>query len=134
MSAVIEKVADARAASRGAPQAVQVADRFHVVKNVSEAVQDLLARVLTELKVASQGTEAAPATAQGEVGVSVEQWRPAPGEQVKRVISTHRAEREARYHQVEGFQKQGVTSQEIARRLGESRANRASLAQARSRS
>lgn len=40
----------ASAASRGAPQAIQVADRFHVAKNVSEAVADLLARVLTELK------------------------------------------------------------------------------------
>lgn len=34
----------ASAASAGAPQAIQVADRFHVAKNLSEAVQDLLAR------------------------------------------------------------------------------------------
>jgi hypothetical protein len=101
-------------------------------KNLSEAVQDLLARVLTELKDRPQ--EEAPAMAQGEVRVPVEEWRPAPGEQVKRTISTHRAEREARYHQVEDFQKQGLTSKEIASRLRESRANRASLAQARSRS
>ena len=52
----------ASAASRGAPQAIQVADRFHVAKNLSEAVQELLARVLTELKAASEG-EAAPASA-----------------------------------------------------------------------
>jgi transposase len=106
----------ASAASRGAPQAVQVADRFHVAKNLSEAVQDLLARVLTELKAILEG-EATVAPAQGEVRVPVEEWRPAPGEQVKRRISTHRAEREARYQQVEGLQKQGLTSKEIARRL-----------------
>jgi transposase len=105
----------ASAASRGAPQAIQVADRFHVAKNLSEAVQDLLARVLTELKDRPQGE--APAMAQGEVRVPVEEWRPAPGEQVKRTISTHRAEREARYQQVEDFQKQGLTSKEIAYRL-----------------
>ena len=105
----------ASAASRGASQAIQVADRFHVAKNLSEAVQDLLARVLTELKDRPQ--EEAPAMAQGEVRVPVEEWRPAPGEQVKRTISTHRAEREARYHQVEDFQKQGLTSKEIASRL-----------------
>jgi len=44
----------ASAASAGAPQAVQVADRFHIAKNLSEAVQQLLARVLTEIKAASQ--------------------------------------------------------------------------------
>jgi len=36
----------ASASSTGAPQAIQVADRFHVCKNLSEAVQRLLARVL----------------------------------------------------------------------------------------
>ena len=91
------------AASAGAPQAVQVADRFHIAKNLAEAVQELLARVLTELKDTLQGEETALARSQGEVRVPVEEWRPAPGEQVKRAISTHRAEREARYQQVEDF-------------------------------
>ncbi len=90
----------ASAASRGAPQAVQVADRFHVAKNLSEAVADLLARVLTELRAASE-EETAATTAPGEVRTVVEEWRPAPGEHVKRTISKHRAEREARYHSVE---------------------------------
>jgi transposase len=106
----------ASAASRGAPQAIQVADRFHIAKNLSEAVADLLARVLTELKDTPQGEGAA--LAQGEVRVPVEEWRPAPGEQVKRTISTHRAEREARYQHVEDLQKQGLTTKEIAHRLG----------------
>ena len=64
MSAAIAKVAYASAASGGAPQAIQVADRFHVAKNLSEAVQDLLARVLTELKDTTQGKETAPTTAE----------------------------------------------------------------------
>ena len=108
----------ASAASRGAPQAVQVADRFHVAKNLSEAVADLLARVLIELKATFEEEEAGPATVQGEGRGRVEEWRPAAGEQVKRMISTHRAEREARYEHVESLQKQGVSSQQIARRLG----------------
>lgn len=95
-----------------------MADRFHVAKNLSEAVQDLLARVLTELKDTPQEAEPAPATTQGEVRVPVEEWRPAPGEQVQRAISTHQAEREARYRHVEDFQKQGLSSKEMAHRLG----------------
>ena len=103
-----------------APQAVQVADRFHVVKNLSEAVADLLSRVLTELNATleGEGEGAGSATAQGGDRVAVEEWRPALGEQIKRMISTHRAEREARYQYVESLQKQGLTSKEIARRLG----------------
>src|SRR5215467_10229492 len=46
----------ASAASIGAPQALQVADRFHVCKNLSEAVQRLLARVLSEMNTARQET------------------------------------------------------------------------------
>jgi len=91
---VTEAVAYASAASRGAPQAIQVADRFHIAKNVAEAVQDLLARVLTELKVASEA-ETAP-EGQAKSAVAVEEWRPAPGAQVTQTISRRRAEREAR--------------------------------------
>ncbi len=90
----------ASAASRGAPQAVQVADRFHVAKNLSEAVADLLARVLTELRDSPQPEAQEP----------VEEWRPAAGEQVNRAISTHRAERETRYQHVERLHQQGLTS------------------------
>ena len=105
----------ASAASRDAPQAIQVADRFHVAKNLSEAVQELLARVLTEIKAASL-SEAAPAV-QGESPLPVEEWRPTPGAQVKQAISTRRAEREARYQQVESLHKQGLTTKEIACRM-----------------
>ena len=71
--------------------------------------------------------------AQGEVRVPVEQCCPASGEQVKRTISTHRAERETRYQQVKDFQKQGLISQEIAHFVLDVRErNCTSLAQARS--
>src|SRR5438128_7550217 len=39
--------ASASAAAQGAPQATQCADRFHVLKNLGEAVEDLLARHLS---------------------------------------------------------------------------------------
>ena len=107
----------ASAASAGAPQAIQVADRFHICKNLSEAVQQLLARVLSEMKETFQEAEAG-AEAQEDTPLPVEEWRPAPGAHVTQVISTRRAEREARYQQVENFHKQGLTSKEIACRFG----------------
>ena len=36
----------ASAAAQGAPQAMQCADRFHLIKNLGEAVEGLLARHL----------------------------------------------------------------------------------------
>jgi transposase len=62
---------------------------------------------LTELKVSPEPEN------QG----SIEEWRPAPGEQVKQTISTHRAQREARYQHVEQLRQQGLTSQQIAHQL-----------------
>jgi excisionase family DNA binding protein len=54
---------------------------------------------------------------QAESQLPVEEWRPTPGAQVKQAISTRRAEREARYQQVESLHQQGLTSKEIARRM-----------------
>jgi len=107
----------ASAVSTGAPQAIQVADRFHVAKNLSEAVQQLLARVLLEMKTASQGAEAAT-QAPGDRLLPIEEWRPAQEESVKQTIATRRAERQERYQQVLALCEQGLTSQEIAGRLG----------------
>src|SRR5947209_9387812 len=105
------------AVSAGAPQAIQVADRFHVAKNLSETVQQLLARVLLEMKLASQGAEAAT-QARGDRLLPIEEWRPVQEESVKQAIATRRAERQERYQQVLALCEQGLTSQEIAVRLG----------------
>src|SRR5256714_11522272 len=86
----------ASAVAAGAPQAIQVADRFHVAKNLSEAVQQLLARVLLESKTARPGAEAA-AQAKGASLLPLEEWRPAQEESVKQAIATRRAERHERY-------------------------------------
>ena len=107
----------ASAVSAGAPQAMQVADRFHVAKNLSEAVQQLLARVLLESKTASQGAEAAT-QAKGASLLPLEEWRPAQEESVKQTIAIRRAERQERYQQVLALSEQGLTSPEIAGRLG----------------
>jgi transposase len=107
----------ASAASTGAPQAIQVADRFHVCKNLSEAVQRLLARVLSEMKAASLQAEG-ETKAQEEIPVPVEEWRPDPAAQVARTTAIRRSERDARYRQAVHLREQGVSVKEIARQLG----------------
>jgi transposase len=44
----------AEGASRGAPQAIQVADRFHILKNLVEALQQVLGREQAGLRAAAQ--------------------------------------------------------------------------------
>src|SRR6266487_6495532 len=50
----------AKAASVGAPQATQCADRFHIVKNLTEATQLLLARCHAEIMAAGKTAETPP--------------------------------------------------------------------------
>ena len=49
----------ATAARQGAPQAVQTADRFHIVKNLAEAVEKALVHCRTELRKGSKAKEGA---------------------------------------------------------------------------
>jgi transposase len=107
----------ASAATQGAPQAIQVADRFHMCKNLTEATQLLLARCQAEIVAVSQREE----PAQNECGqptISIEEWRPKEPAQVKKVRLTRRAGRQARYEQVMERHSQGLTAKEIACQLG----------------
>src|SRR5436305_6108992 len=89
-------------------------------KNLSEAVQQLLACVLTEMKEVSQGDGARGACEQKQAPhlLPIEEWRPAQDEDVKQAIVTRRTERNERYQQIMALRAQGLTSAAIARRLG----------------
>ena len=106
----------ASAASEAAPQAIQVADRFHICKNLTEATQLLLARCQAEIAAASQMEEPAH-NESGQPLMSIEQWRPKEPAHVEKVRLTRRAGRKARYELVVQKHAQGLTTKEIACQL-----------------
>ena len=107
----------ASAASQAAPQATQCADRFHVVKNLTEATQLLLARCQAEI-LAAKDQEESNRQEPNKPLISIEQWRPPEPRSVEKARLARRASRYARYQQVLEFGQQGMTPKEIAGRLG----------------
>ncbi|HET8851403.1 MAG TPA: ISL3 family transposase [Ktedonobacteraceae bacterium] len=103
----------ASAAAQGAPQATQCADRFHVLKNLGEAVEDLLARHLS-------------ASRQHQVEVALQEPTPAwlPERTARRshtseaLPSVYQQERMARYQQMIKLREQGMTQNAIAQQIG----------------
>src|SRR5437588_5681694 len=106
----------AKAAAEAVPQAIEVADRFHVCKNLTEATQLLLTRCQAEIAATSQIEEPVQ-NESGKPVVSIEEWRPKEPAHVKEVRLTRRAGREARYKQVVESHEQGFTAKEIACQL-----------------
>ena len=112
----------AAAAREAAPQALQVADRYHVVHNLVEALEPFLARCRTELRRANQERlpedELLPELAPVPLPFSPQVWRQQPSSRAEHIYEAHRAEREDRYRQMAALHGQGMTHTEIARRVG----------------
>lgn len=103
----------ASAAREGAPQAMQYADRFHLLKNLRESLEGLLARHLAaQCKQQTQATlnEQAP------------KWQPKQAINTSpallRLQQSRREERLARYEQVITLHKLGLSQAAIARQVG----------------
>ena len=107
----------ASAAALGAPQAMQCADRFHVLKNLTEAVQVLLARCQAEILAACEA-EKQDQEQQEKPVLPLAEWRPKEPAHVEKVRLARRAGRYARYQQVMELHEQGMKPKEIAHQLG----------------
>jgi transposase len=110
----------AAAARKGTPQAKSVADRFHLTKNLGEALEPFLERN----KVCLRFTEQAQAATQGQGQASPPQppapgeIRPAPSKKEEEVRLAHRQARRERYEQAIALREQGFKIADIASRIG----------------
>lgn len=114
----------AAGAREGAPQATQVADRFHIFKNLTEAVERTLSLCRTEIRqgafdaLSEEEKKAVEPVSLPTQVVSVENWKPAPDPCTERERLTRQAQRQDRYEQVAALRSQGMGNTEIARRVG----------------
>ncbi len=103
----------AAAALKGAPQAIQVSDKWHLVKNLAKALQVLLTHHFTvqrKQKMQEVGRKK-------ESAFSPDRERKLSPQQA-RIQNVHREDRLARYEQVIALAKQGLSQELIARRVG----------------
>src|SRR6266699_3908767 len=109
-----------KAATLGAPQAQQVVDRFHVVKNLSEVLQEILGHCRAEIrqgeaplpqleKAAEEPTRPLP---------TVATWQQRTPAHVKKVHQARQASRDDRYTQMTTLRAQGLMQSEVAKRMG----------------
>ena len=108
----------ATTARKSAPQAIQVADRWHLAKNLTESVSTVLTRCRAEIRRAfhvSMGQEEKVSIKVPEPEVS---WSPRRSRGVTQTQLARRAERVDRYEQVISLQQHGLGTPEIAHRIG----------------
>jgi transposase len=106
----------AEAAREAAPSAVQVADRWHLLRDLTEALQHILESKHALLR------QAAKAVAQPNRGpemmIKTVSESPRPPTRAERLRESNRGRRLARYEAVMKLVQQGVSQLEISRRLG----------------
>jgi transposase len=109
----------AEGASAGAPKAVQVADRFHLLQNASEALDGMLRgrRLAVEEPDASESTGTNRGPEAETVQLEEVLAGPAPSP-TKRIQAERRAARTARWEKVRQSRQAGASISQIAREVG----------------
>ena len=109
----------AEGARRGAPHAVQVADRFHIVKNLGENVEQVVTRHHAAVREANKALAPVPPppSVAAAPGTAVDSPLARPTRIVQRQ-QARRAHRVARYEEVIALDKEGHSQRTIARTLG----------------
>jgi transposase len=105
-------------ARQGAPQALHVADRFHLLQNLGQALDQLLTRehrVLTQGANTLSAAHAQAAEEQAPDGVAVSTSE-TPATRLEREHAAVEARRQARYDRVMALADEGHSLREVARR------------------
>jgi transposase len=101
----------AQAAREGASQATPVADRFHLVKNLVEAIEPVVARCYREMRKVQEPLPEPRVP-------KVKEWRPARSPAHEHQYQSRLAEKQERFDSMIALQKLGIPQDEVARRLG----------------
>jgi transposase len=108
----------ARGASEGAPMALQVADRWHLLQNLRQMLERLIQRLYPQL-------QQLPAVGKGEspagTAVPLPRTRLRLNPQDKADMAASQVRAQGRYQQVQHLRKAGYTIRQIARKLTMSR-------------
>jgi transposase len=106
----------AEGASQGAPEAAQVADRWHLLRNVGEALQRVVEREAAHLTSASEvaaHTQTVPVAAPALIEAPVPHSLTPP----QQMSEERRSRRQARYSAAMRLRGEGGTQEEVARKL-----------------
>ncbi len=103
----------ASAAAAGAPQAVQCADRFHLINNLGEALEGILARHL-----AAHRRSLVAATSITPLETAASKQSPQPIAKSVALSQAKREHRLAQYQQVAALREQGFSQTAIAEHVG----------------
>ena len=107
----------AKGARNGAPKAVQVADRFHLLQNLAGTLEVVFTAHAKDLRAAEQGCREAGGAEHGKVSIPP----PEPQAKAQVLAAARREPRLAAHERVWELHGQGYSGEAIARHLGISR-------------
>ncbi|PSF35827.1 hypothetical protein C7H19_15505 [Aphanothece hegewaldii CCALA 016] len=107
-----------RGAKEGAPEALQVADRFHLLKNLSEALEKICGQHSLDLKIVERALSLEATSFMSEMPATITLAPASSDKTAQDKIHNNREQRLHKFEQVWQLKRQGLSHQVIAQRVG----------------